>query len=37
MQMESDAVKVMQIIDEIDGVLPFNDKARRRQSGESLT
>ena len=28
MQMESDAVKVMQIIDEFDGVLPFNDKAR---------
>ena len=28
MQIESDAVKVMQIIDEFDGVLPFNDKAR---------
>jgi len=28
MQMESDAVKVMQVIEEFDGVLPFNDKAR---------
>lgn len=28
MQMETDAVKVMQVIEEFDGVLPFNDKAR---------
>lgn len=28
MQMEADAVKVLQIIEEFDGVLPFNDKAR---------
>ena len=28
MQMESDAVRVMQVIEEFDGVLPFNDKAR---------
>ncbi len=27
-QMETDAVKVMQVIEEFDGVLPFNDKAR---------
>ncbi len=28
MQMETDALKVMQVIEEFDGVLPFNDKAR---------
>ncbi len=28
LQMESDVVKVMQVIEEFDGVLPFNDKAR---------
>ena len=28
MQMEPDAQKVLEVIDEFDGVLPFNDKAR---------